>query len=344
MTENFRKLATIRQVKKIEPIKDADKIELITVDGWEVVSQKGLHKVGDFVIYCEIDSLLPIQDEFEFLRKSSYKKMADGSEGFRLRTIKLRGQISQGLILPLEVINSNITINNFWEGMDVTDILNIKKYEPPIPAELSGEVKGAFPSFIQKTDEERIQNMAGQFPEITKEGVLYYETEKLDGTSCTFYLKNGEFGICGRNWEYKKTETNTFWRLSESMKIEEKMRKFGRNIAIQGECIGEGIQGNRYKLIGQTVRFFNVFLIDTYERANFHEFRSVIDVLGLETVPILNSHIDLSNYKTIDELIKSGDGISKLNVHTKREGKVIRQMYGSLSFKVISNEFLINEE
>ena len=100
----MRKLATIQKIKEILPIEGADAIELAIVNGWKVVVGKNVeHKEGDYVIYCEIDSFLPIKEEFEFLRKSSYKKMADGTEGFRLRTIKLRGQVSQGLIIPINV-------------------------------------------------------------------------------------------------------------------------------------------------------------------------------------------------------------------------------------------------
>jgi RNA ligase (TIGR02306 family) len=104
--ENFRKLATVRKITDIRPIEGADMIELATVGGWNVVVGKDVgHKIGDKVIYCEIDSFLPIREEFEFLRKSSYKKM-DDQEGFRLRTMKLRGQVSQGLILPLSILES----------------------------------------------------------------------------------------------------------------------------------------------------------------------------------------------------------------------------------------------
>lgn len=101
-----RKLASIRRISDIQPIEGADMIELAIVDGWKVVVAKNVgHKVGDMVVYCEIDSFLPIREEFEFLRKSSFKKMGD-QEGFRLRTSKLRGQISNGLILPLSVLES----------------------------------------------------------------------------------------------------------------------------------------------------------------------------------------------------------------------------------------------
>ncbi len=209
-----RKLASVRVINDIQKIPEADMIELAIVDGWKVVVAKNVgHKIGDMVIYCEIDSFLPIKEEFEFLRKSSYKKMGD-QEGFRLKTIKLRGQVSQGLILPISVLNptdTNIYVTPF-EGLDVTEMLGIVKYEPPIPAELAGKVKGLFPSFIRKTDEERIQNLASEyelFKTQNKEGVKFYVTEKLDGSSATYYFKDGIFGVCSRNLELLETEGNT---------------------------------------------------------------------------------------------------------------------------------------
>jgi len=102
-----RKLATIRKISKLTPIEGADKIELATVDGWNVIVAKDVgHQVGDLVVYCEVDSFLPIKPEFEFLRKSSYRKLADGSEGFRLKTMKMRNVISNGLILPLSILET----------------------------------------------------------------------------------------------------------------------------------------------------------------------------------------------------------------------------------------------
>ena len=144
-----RKLATIRKIKDIVPIEGADAIELALVDGWQVVVAKNVgHKVGDKIVFCEIDAFLPIKEEFEFLRKSSYKKMGD-QEGFRLKTIKLRGQISQGLILPYSVIPiaQFASAYDLPEGMDVSEMLGIVKYEPPVPAQLAGKVKGFFPSY-----------------------------------------------------------------------------------------------------------------------------------------------------------------------------------------------------
>ncbi|MEL6106895.1 MAG: RNA ligase (ATP), partial [Planctomycetota bacterium] len=138
----MRKLATIRRVIETRPIEGADRIELAVVDGWKCVVKKNEYASGDPVIYCEIDSFLPIREEFEFLRKSSFKVM-DGREGFRLRTVKLRGQVSQGLLLDPSLLG-----RTFELGEDVTEELGIAKYEAPIPACLGGEVVGPFPNFI----------------------------------------------------------------------------------------------------------------------------------------------------------------------------------------------------
>jgi len=333
-----RKLASIRRISEIQEIPGADLIELALVDGWKVVVAKEVgHKVGNLVVYCEIDSFLPIKEEFEFLRKSSYKKMGD-QEGFRLKTIRLRGQVSQGLILPMSVFA--LYPSNPTEGDDVTESLGIVKYEPPIPAELSGKVKGLFPSFIRKTDEERIQNLASEYEEMKKH--TYYVTEKLDGSSATFYYNNGEFGVCSRNLELLETEGNTFWKVARELDLENKMREYGMNISFQGELIGEGIQGNPYKIKGQTVRFFNLFDIDLYVYHSLSVFKETMKVLGLETVPVLDTHFHLP--QTIDKLLLMADGKSELNPNFDREGIVIRSLDRTISFKVISNKFLLNEK
>jgi hypothetical protein len=360
-----RKLASIRRISDIQEIPGADLIELALVDGWKVVVAKEVgHKVNDLVVYCEIDSFLPIKEEFEFLRKSSFKKMGD-EEGFRLRTVKLRGQVSQGLILPLSVLfegygyrvsetllNENVALEpnrtvispsdmiELVPGTDVTEKLGIVKYEPPIPTELAGKVKGLFPSFIRKTDEERIQNLASEYDEMKKH--TYYVTEKLDGSSATFYFNNGEFGVCSRNLELLETEGNTFWKVARELDLENKLRENGMNLSIQGELIGESVQGNPYKIKGQTVRFFNLFDIDLQEYHSLSTFQSLITDLELETVPVLNTHLHLP--ETIDELLLMADDKSELNPNFDREGLVIRSLDRKISFKVISNKFLLNEK
>lgn len=338
-----RKLATIRIISDIRPIEGADMIELVTVGGWNVVVAKDVgHKVGDHVVYCEIDSFLPIREEFEFLRKSSYKKMGD-QEGFRLKTIKLRGQVSQGLILPMSIFGDFGW--TAYEGLDVTEKLGIVKYEPPIPAELAGKVKGNFPSFIPKTDEERIQNLTKEYEEWKIQSKhQFYVTEKLDGSSATYYVKDGEFGVCSRNLELLETEGNTFWKVARELDLENKMKSFGKNIALQGELIGEGIQGNRYNLKGHTVRFYTAFDIDKHQRIPFMEMVTMLMYNGLFNVPVVNPEFSFLLPETVEEMLKYAEGKSALNDKKEREGVVVRSMDGTISFKAISNKFLLEEK
>jgi RNA ligase (TIGR02306 family) len=359
-----RKLATVRKINDLSPIEGADKIEVVTIDGWKIVVAKDVgHKVGDMVVYCEIDSFLPIREEFEFLRKSSYKKMGD-QEGFRLKTIRLRGQVSQGLVLPLSVLKSTDvvmtkTTKQEWGnqielfaedgipmvniGDDVTELLGIVKYEPPIPAELAGKVKGLFPSFLRKTDEERVQNIAVEYSALSwYTEHKFYVTEKLDGSSATFYFKDGVFGVCSRNLELLETEGNTFWKIARELKLEEWLGTFDNNLCLQGELIGEGIQGNPYKIKGQTVRFFNGFNIDAQENIPFLEFIELIEKMKLQTVPILEFNFKLP--ESIEKILEYADGKSELNSNFDREGVVVRSYDRTISFKSISNQFLLNEK
>ena len=256
-----RKLATVVKIIDIQPIVGADVIVVVSVKGWKVVAKKDDYKVGDLAVYYEIDSFLPIRPQFEFLRKSSYKRMGL-IEGYRLRTIKLKNTISQGLLTPIPD-----GILDPKEGDDLTQVLDIVKYEPPIPAQLAGKIKGVFPSFIPKTDEERCQNLDMSL----YAGERVYITEKLDGTSFSCYFNNGVFGVCGRNWELTETNDNSLWRMANMLELKDKLTKLGKNIAIQGELVGNGINGNLYKLNDHKLFFFTGYDIDKGHRLFFDE-------------------------------------------------------------------------
>lgn len=335
-----RKLATVQVIKDILPIKGADRIEVARIKGWKVVVKKDEFKVGDKVVYFEIDSLLPIKEDFEFLRKSSYINKED-QEGFLLRTIKLKKQISQGLIMSLDILNDTpCHVFKLVEGDDVSDYLNVTKYEVTIPDEMKADVVGPIPSFILKTNEERLQNLSDDFEEWKTEDIRFYETEKLDGQSTTMYLNNGVFGVCGRNWEYKRNPDNMIWKFVIENKIEEKLRAYGKNIAVQGELIGAGIEGNRYKLNYKTIKYFRVFNIDEYRLEDYKSFVYIVNwVLNSDTVPLICEEYKLPD--TIDELLKHVEGNSKLTLNSKREGSVFKSLDSSISFKVISNQYLI---
>lgn len=341
----MRKLASIRTIIDVKPIESADKIQAYQVDGWWVVDQKNAHQIGDKVIYFEIDSFLPIKPEFEFLRKSSYKKLQDGTEGFRLKTIRLRGQISQGLILPLTF--------DAEEGEDVTEKLGVVKYEQPIPAQLAGKVKGNFPFFIPRTDEERIQNLKKYIANYHEEVV--YITEKLDGSSFTCFYhqskedKEPEFGICSRNLQLTETEGNTLWQVARELDLENKLKKYCEDnnvsIALQGELVGPGIQGNPYKLSAPTIYFFTAFNISIQQRFGGIDFMDIIEELELKTVPILE-YMTLPKENLINFMLDYAIGRSIINSDAEREGIVVRSLneYNSFSFKAISNNFLLKHK
>lgn len=337
-----RKLATIQKIKELNPILGADKIEVASVLGWKCVVEKGKFKVGDWCIYCEIDSIMPSWNpDYEFLKDRHY----------RVRTIRLRGQISQGLVLPITTIRG--LPETLKEGEDVTEILGIEQYIPQIPANIAGFVKGLFPTFIPKTDETRVQVLQEVLTRY--KDTLCYITEKVDGSSVTYYIKDGEFGVCSRNLELKETEDNLFWKMARQLEVEEKLKLFGKNVAIQGELVGPGVQKNNLKLPEHHILFFTGFDIDKYQYLDVQQFGQLMNILDLETVPFVNDIYPLSD--NIDSLVEMAKGFSKLNPKVYREGVVIRPIdekidlqmsnswgNGRVSFKVINPEYLLKYE
>jgi RNA ligase (TIGR02306 family) len=347
-----RKLASIQTILKLEPIEGADQIERATILGWHLVVRKGDFQVGDNCIYFETDSFLPIRPEFEFLRKSCLRKLEDGTEGFRIKIIRLKKQISQGLAFP----SSLIKVEDFAKlmvGDDVTELLGVLLWQPPVPSDIKGEVKGSFPAFIPKTDETRVQVLQ---PILTRyKGEQCYITEKVDGASCTAYLKDGEFGVCSRNLDLKETPGNAFWKAVRDAKVEEKMReKNVGNCAIQGELIGNGIQDNRLHIEGRKILWFNVFDIDKFKYLDFNDFWMFMLMLDLEVVPIIKMDYTLED--DIDALVRLSTDKSIINPKVWREGIVIRPLIekldlqmsntfnnGRVSFKAINPEYLIED-
>lgn len=332
----MRRLATIRKISKIEKIPNADSICTYVVDGWRVVDSIGKYRVGELVIMCEVDSWVP-HELAPFLSKGKEPREFLGVKGERLRTVKLRGQISQGLLLqPFGLIYD--LGRDVLEGEDVTEFLGILKFEKALPAHLGGLAKGNFPTFIPKTDEERVQNLKGQLGNWTDHE--WEVTEKLDGSSMTVYYNNGEFGVCSRNLDLKEDENNTFWKVANSLGIREILPDLEKNIALQGELIGEGIQGNRYGIQGHEFRLFNVYYIDERRYMTREERLLFTMGLGLPQVPV----VSVKFLPDIEYLLTIAEGQSKLK-DTKREGIVFKsQTDTSIHFKVISNSWLLKNE
>ena len=341
----MRKLATIRKIDSIRPIPDADAIECAVVGGWTVVIKKGDFKAGDLAIYCEIDSWIPTELA-PFLSKGKEPREYNGVRGERLRSVKLRGQLSQGLLLDRFVALDKV--GEIHEGMDVSDLLNIVKYEPPVPACLAGKARGGFPSFIPRTDQERIQNLTTEFAEWVSPGFpimpTWEVTEKLDGSSMTVYVNEQDQGVCSRNLNLYDTEGNTLWQVAHRDQIITALQDSQRNLAIQGELIGEGIQGNPYKIKGQSFYVFDIYEIDkgSYmtptQRRDFCEFHELLHV----PVIAFGAHLyDTLGMATIDSLLEFAEGKSELNPQTDREGLVFKCNEQQKSFKTISNKYLL---
>ena len=330
----MRKLASIRLISQVLEHTNAEKLAIYIIEGWQVIDQKDRYRVGDQVVYCEIDSFLPINPEFEFLRRTSFRKMGV-FKGFRLRTIRLRGELSQGLIVPITVLGDN---HSFDIGDDVSEFLGIVKYEPPIPEYLSGEVLGLFPGYIPKTDEERVQNLDYELLKMD----TYFVTEKLDGSSCTMYLSDNYFGVCSRNLELKESDNNAYWNAARRMDIENKLKNTGRNLALQGEIIGAKVQGNPYQINHTEFRLFKIYDIDSKKFVDIPEMYAFADEHQIPIVPLIDSDFVLPN--TMSELLKLADGHSALRLESIREGLVfIAKENKEMHFKVISNLFLEGE-
>jgi len=333
----MRKLATIRKIDLIRPILDADAIECAVVGGWTVVIKKGDFKAGDLAIYCEIDSWIPT-DLAPFLSKGKEPREYNGVRGERLRSVKLRGQLSQGLLLDRFVALDKV--GEIHEGMDMSDLLNIVKYEAPVPACLAGKARGMFPSFIPRTDQERIQNLTTELSNWVALGLTWELTEKLDGSSMTVYVNADDSGVCSRNLNLYDTEGNTLWQVAHRDQILTAIQDSRRNLAIQGELIGEGIQGNPYKIKGQSFYVFDIYDIDKssymtpIQRRDFCEFHELLHV------PVIVDDKDLG-MGTVEELLSWANDKSRLNPQADREGLVFKCNERQISFKTISNKYLL---
>ena len=334
----MRKLATIRKIDALRPIPDADAIECAVIGGWTAVVKRGEFKEGDLAVYCEIDSWIP-HEVAPFLSRGNFPRVYNEVKGERLRTVKLRGQLSQGLLLPLSILT--MVESELFEGLDVSFPLGIVKYEAPIPAQLAGEVKGMFPGWIQKTDQERIQNLKEELDYWIREQHVWEVTEKLDGSSMTVFLRDGEFGVCSRNLELKPSETNSLWKVAIRNDLELKLRRADRNLALQGELIGEGIQGNPYKQKAQEFFLFDIYDIDASKYLTPAERKAFVEEHDIKHVPVLGTLV-MDEVSTIDHLLKSAEGKSVMGmIGCEREGLVFKSKAVQCSFKAISNKFLL---
>lgn len=349
-------LASVQKIIKLTPIEGADKIETATILGWEIVVKKGEYKEGDLCAYIQIDTVVPELPEYEFLRERK----------FRVRTIKLRKQISQGLIVPLPY-------GKWFEGDDLTTKLGVKKYEKidnnPIRYEknrvpkvwykkwvylfkfnilfklfpkLQKHERSPFPSnLVSKTDEERIQNIPSALKKY--EGKLFIVSHKLDGSSITIIhskvLNKSKFRICSRNFELhdKKNDWHkVFVDTDFSNEVLKLVKYFNTNdIIVQGEAIGK-FNGNYHNLQSEQIRLFNIYVDG--KRLNQKEFLNVCKSNSIPCCPIYREVI--LNH-SLPDILAFSDIPDVLNPNVPAEGLVWRCVEDNFSFKVINNNYLL---
>lgn len=382
----MRKLASIQQIADVQPIDGADAIVKVRVNDWWCVAKKDEFKVGDLCVYFEIDSLLPMTDTFAFLANRGTKKseLEDGTivEGYRLKTIKLRGQLSQGLALPWTSfpdvfsrypdtidkagvvvqrqhpltlkINTPDGISFVGPSYDATELLGIHKYEKPMNAQLRGLARGNFPSFLRKSDQERCQNLRRQIWDAYVAEDEFQVTVKLDGSSMTAFkidekFGDARFGVCSRNLELKETEDNAFWAVARQLKLEE-MLEGDSNLMFQGELLAPNIQGNFEGVEKRELYIYNMFDVNTQEWMEPERTKNLCVLYELKHVPILHDSVTLRELfpnatqdTIIQDLLDYADGPSALGGKF-REGVVFKRVDGQFSFKAISNSYLLKEK
>lgn len=311
-----KNLATVQKIKSLTSIPNADKIEVAELEGkgWKVIVQKGLYKVGDLVIFVEPDTWVP-HNTAPFLSKGA-PKIYNGVIGNRLRPIKMKGVISMGLILPINLLKKEVHL-----GDDVSLDIGILKWEKPIDVMIKGEPQEPMPYYIPKTDEINLQSKPELLEEFKKIDGDIYITEKIDGTSATFYFYQDNFNICSRNFIIKEGN-NAYWEINKKYRIGEKLKSLKKEIAIQGEIFGEKIQKNPLKIKGIDFMVFDIFDISGHKYLGFEEIISICKELELKTVPLIYEG-KFEKEWDIDYLVSMSSGCYA-NTNTQREGIVVR--------------------
>jgi len=333
----MRSLVTIQRVKSISGIPDSDFLELAHIMGWQCVVKKGEFKPDDLGVYYEVDSFLPVEERYEFLRNSSYRDNADNGQGFRIRTVKMRGQLSQGLFLPLDKFPE---LAGYNEGDDVTEKLNVKKWYIPETASAGGSIIGDKPGGVPTSDEIRLQSALELLDQL--KGKPYYITTKMDGTSGTVYYIDGKTGCCSRNKEIKDEADALYWTPVYSYGLKEKLASYGKNLVLTGEICGPGIQKNRLRLQKTEWYVFDILDWDSHRYVSYDQLREICSALGLQIVP-LEERGENFQYD-LETLLEKAKG--KYPSGLDKEGIVVRDAESpkGTSFKVLNNDALLKEK
>ena len=408
LTDTIRKMASVQKIASLAPIETSDFLEVAMMEnlGWKVVVKKGEFKVGDKVIYFEIDSAIDVKDLppfMEFLKDRCLKKLftartpetsAFSGEYVRIKTIKLRGQVSQGLIIPVDAIrdfNAELwgmipTNTDAVIGMDLTEEFHVEVWDrlvewyeerSQLGPKASMHAAGSFPCDVPKTDEERVQTA---YFDLIKDPAnvdgKWEVTEKNDGSSCTLFYRPLTWGSldkepmqissrrfllkddgCSDDWfePFKRMGWDTledklkdvYWKgLLEVDNTDGKT--YGiipreHELAIQGEMIGPKFNGNRDRNKETHFRVFRIFDITEQKFVTPRVRYAICKFLGLEHVKVIETCQIFHKLKSIDEFLAYADG--KTDNGLPREGVVFKRVDdGSVSFKAVSNKYLLKQE
>ena len=332
--EITRQLVRLAQVDSVHPIPGADRIECATVGGWNVVVEKGAFQPNDPVVYFEVDTCLPLDDHrFSFLAGRGTVRTPDGTPYHRLRTMKLRGVYSQGLVLPAELFATELSM----QRNDMLTAMRVGKWEDDIP--VGANVVGSWSPLVQRTDSERVQNLHSVWNEIM--GYTWYATEKIDGMSQTLLHTGEGYRLYSRNWEIAMDD-----KLSGRI-AKDFIEGLPRGHGIQYELAGPGIQKNPLAL-PKPMAFVFTYYVDWVPQPRWHWPQWALDV----SVPVLGDpykHVIETGLRSGPRsLIDKVDGMKSLvNTSKLAEGVVMHTdtgervpALGRNTFKVISNKYL----
>jgi RNA ligase (TIGR02306 family) len=286
-------IATIQRVKNVKHHPGADALDLIQVLGWQIVTKRDEFKENDLCVYIVIDSVVPEKPEFEFLR----------NKNFRIKPIRLRGEESAGIVFPLHILtNFGYDMRGpIAEGTDVTKWIGVEHYEKPIPTALAGQARGGLPGFLIMTDELNLRTYPDAVPEMY--GRPYYITRKDDGSSGSYFIKGGEFGVCSRKINLIENEGNGFWKMARKYDVKNALLKSfpDTDITIQGEVVGPGVQDNKLGLKELELHIFNLF--DIVKRT-YLGYDTLVQFCKDANIPMVTTIIEGSAFGfTLEELI-----------------------------------------
>lgn len=370
----MRKLASVQTISEIKTHPNADSLELAIILGWQVAVVKDSFKVGDKVVYMEVDSILPPKPEFEFLASKKY----------RIKTIRLRGERSEGIVFGMEILPKG----TYEVGDDVTELLGVTKYLTPqerrevevkkkkpkgffqkvlkffglYNTSLGYKLRGLvfpdwewFPSYVSKTDETRVQNN----PRVLSDGLEYFITEKIEGTSVTYGIdEKNNITTSTRNYVITPKRIKTDPSLQryidvigpycvyESLQMWKEF--FGaKTLALQGEMVGPGISGNIYGLTEDDFYLFN--LVIDGKKYSVHGHKASYINNAIKRVPVLGT-FKADGKSTVDSILEAATFTSTIEgtKETLAEGMVLRAFNAEeqvvSSFKVVSPEYLLKKE